>query len=603
MTKLISSFGICRNILLPILAAAVGLTGCGSSSNAPPASPPIPPPAPPLMVSGIVTDGPVFGGTIFVFTVADVLAALENVESAEDRLEALNAANSIGSVTRDPLDEDQYEFMVPPEHANTPVFFVFDNTDAEDDTFKDTPPNLAAVVMLGDAGSVQRVNVSLQTTLIALQVLAALDPDGDGIIVDNAAIATAIDDATANVLSAFAKDALGRDLNPVDFDPVSHEDDDEVHGASSVLGFLLRVIAAIESASFDDILSAIAADIADGLLDGVIPVNLAPTPEMEALAAAISDIASFGSDDDIDVFAVGPCSSAAVAMKRACSVDTADDLFEGRAICTDIADDADRVDCLADVDLDVAEKGDECDEVFDARLALCETLGDAAHEPAFGEDFAANFVDPLDIGGAVAVNPWFPLVTGNHWLYLGDGESIEVLVTDETKLIDGITCVVVIDTASEDGVVVEITRDWYAQDVDGNVWYCGEIARNFEVFDGDVPQTPELVDIDGSWKAGRDGSEAGILLPFDPQVGDVFRQEVAYGEAEDAVEILSITADEAAPGAACAADCLMTADFTPLEPGVLEHKFYVPGIGLIVEVDTETGDRVELDTFTPGPPP
>ena len=156
--------------------------------------------------------------------------------------------------------------------------------------------------------------------------------------------------------------------------------------------------------------------------------------------------------------------------------------------------------------------------------------------------------------------------------------------------------------ASEDGEVVEITQDWYAQDLDGNVWYCGEIARNFEIFAGDAPATPELVDIDGSWKAGRDGSEPGVLLPFDPQVGDVFRQEVSYGEAEDVVKIVSITASEMAPGGACAGNCLLTEDFTPLEPGVVENKYYVQGTGLIVEVNPDTGERVELAMFTPGTP-
>ena len=175
---------------------------------------------------------------------------------------------------------------------------------------------------------------------------------------------------------------------------------------------------------------------------------------------------------------------------------------------------------------------------------------------------------------------------------------IEVVVTSETKLIDGVTCVVVIDTASEEDVVVEITRDWYAQDLAGNVWYCGEIARNFEVFEGDDPETPELVDIDGSWKAGRDDSEPGILLPFSPQVGDVIRQEVSYGEAEDVIRIESLTETESSEAASCDGNCLMTADFTPLEPGVLENKFYAPGIGLIVEVNPEEGERVELVEFS-----
>jgi hypothetical protein len=288
-------------------------------------------------------------------------------------------------------------------------------------------------------------------------------------------------------------------------------------------------------------------------------------------------------------------------MQQACAVDAVDDLFEGTAICTDIFDAGDRADCMADVEAELAEKEDECDATFDARLQLCEELGDAPHDPAFGAGFAATFVDPLAIGDTVTPNPWLPLVQGNRWVYAGDGESIEVEVTGETKLIDGITCIVVVDTASEDGVVVEITRDWYAQDTAGNVWYCGEIAKNFEVFDGDDPETPELVDIDGSWKSGRDGAEAGMLLPFEPQVGEIIRQEVAYGEAEDVIRIESVTESESAPGGACDGDCLMTTDFTPLEPDVEENKFYAPGIGLIVEVDVETGDRVELAEFFSAP--
>ena len=279
-------------MLLIISGAAIGFAAC-SSSNAPPVTPPAPPPPPaPLTIAGVVTDGPVFGGTLFAFVAADVQAALDSVDPDGDRLAALNAASAIGAVTRDPAEEDQYLLIVPAEFANTVVFFVFDNTDAEDDTFKDTPANLESVVMLGAAGTVHRVNISLQTTLIAQQVRAALDADGDGTIIDDAAIRTAIDDATANVLSAFATDSLGRDLYPADFDPISHDDDDEVHAASSAVGFLLRTAASVEDVSFDEIVAALAADAADGMLDGVIPVSLAPTTEMEALAAAVSDIAS-----------------------------------------------------------------------------------------------------------------------------------------------------------------------------------------------------------------------------------------------------------------------------------------------------------------------
>ena len=118
-----------------------------------------------------------------------------------------------------------------------------------------------------------------------------------------------------------------------------------------------------------------------------------------------------------------------------------------------------------------------------------------------------------------------------------------------------------------------------------------------ESFEGDDPEEIELVDIDGSWKSGRDGSEAGILLPFTPVEGDVIRQEVSFGEAEDVIEILSITASESSAGGSCNGDCLQTADTTPLEPDAEENKYYAPGIGLIVEVDIETGDRVDMIEF------
>jgi len=587
-----------KTSLLAVWIAA-GLAGCGNSSN--PAAPPLPPPPPPptsMNVTGVVTDGPVSGGSLFLFAAADVQGALDSIDPGGERLAGLNAAPAIVSLTRNPADGDQYTLTVPAERANQAAFLIFDNTDAEDAAFADTPPNLESVAILGDAGTVQRVNVSLQTTLIAQLVRVQLDPDGDGTIIDDAAIAMAIDDATASIVSAFATDALGRDLYPGGFNPVDHDDDAEVHAASAAIGSLIRAAGFLEGATFDEVVQVLAMDAADGALDGSIPVDLAPTPEQEALAASISDVSAAGSDRDIAVYAVGPCSSAAVAMQQACSANIADDFFQRMAVCSDTLDDIDRVACETGVDAAVEEQVAECDDIFAARLQLCEDLGDAAHDPAFGAGYAAGFVNPLDIGVTVEPNPWFPLVTGNRWVYEGDAESIEVEVTDETKLVDGITCIVVTDTASEDGVVVEMTRDWYAQDVDGNVWYCGEIARNYESFDADEPPTPELVDIDGSWKAGRDRAEPGILLPHAPEVDAVIRQEVAYGIAEDFVRIGSVTASESAPGGACNGDCLMTTDLTPLEPDAEENKFYAPGIGLIVEIDVTTGDRVELIEFS-----
>jgi len=302
------------------------------------------------------------------------------------------------------------------------------------------------------------------------------------------------------------------------------------------------------------------------------------------------------------------CSAAARSLHLACGFDVREEDFISRAGCISTNDAARADECLEEISEERDEEVEECDDVFSARLELCELLDDAPHAVDFGEEFADNFVDPRDIGGSVVPNPWFPLVAGNHWVYEGtsvdedDGEevteTITVTVTDKVKMIQGILCVVVQDTAEEDEEIVESTDDWFAQDVDGNVWYCGEISQNFEFFDGDEPEEAELVDIDGSWKSGREDARAGMLLPFAPVVGQVFRQELLITDAEDAVEILSLEGTESTPAAACNSTCLVTKDFTPLEPDVEENKYYLSGVGLIVETDLESGERVELIEFT-----
>ncbi len=313
-----------------------------------------------------------------------------------------------------------------------------------------------------------------------------------------------------------------------------------------------------------------------------------------------------GSDGDFPA-----CSKSAWVLKSACNFGVADDFLKGKAICLNIGNADEREECLADIREQWRDGFVECGEVFQARLEVCDEIGEARYDPPFGSDHADNFVDPIDIGNGVAPNPYFPLVTGNQWVYeatfLDDEgeevtETITVKVTDKTKLIDGITCVVVNDVVEEDGDLIEDTDDWYAQDLEGNVWYCGEIAENFETFEGDDPEEPELVDIDGSWKASRDGAKAGILFPAVPQVGDVIRQEVAWGDAEDVIEILSVTGSESTEaGFSCVNTCLVTRDFSPLDPGVDENKYYVPGLGLIVEVKPGTDERLELVEFTSSP--
>jgi hypothetical protein len=291
--------------------------------------------------------------------------------------------------------------------------------------------------------------------------------------------------------------------------------------------------------------------------------------------------------------APGICTRTADVLFLACHEQARQDQFVAGAVCLqERADERDA--CFEDAREERAEAREECREVRAARRDVCDLVGERRYDPAFDPD---TFVDPREIGASVAPNPYFPLVPGATWTWEGGDEVITDAVTTDTKLVAGVRCVVVRDVVEVDGVIVEITDDWFAQDVDGNVWYCGESVRNFEVFAGDAPPTPELVDVDGSFKVGVDRARPGVIVPIDPVPGDAYRQEFALGNAEDVAEVLSVTGTETAPAASCTGTCLVTRELTPLEPDSDETKVYAPGVGLILEIDDE-GNRVELVEFS-----
>jgi hypothetical protein len=228
-------------------------------------------------------------------------------------------------------------------------------------------------------------------------------------------------------------------------------------------------------------------------------------------------------------------------------------------------------------------------------------VGEGRYDPSFDpEDFEDDFND-ID-----HPNRYFPLRIGNRWDYRSATETITTEILDQTKLIEGVTCIVSRDRVFEGADLIENTDDWFAQADDGNVWYCGEEVKNLESFDGDHPRRPELVSIDGSFKAGRDGDKPGIIFPADPRRGDIHREEFSVGNAEDLAEVLSANysfgqdpvLDQLVPPALarllCHNDCVVTRNFTPIEPGAIERKFYAPGIGLFLEVTPSTQEVIRL---------
>ncbi|MCL4791895.1 MAG: hypothetical protein KJ040_07570 [Gammaproteobacteria bacterium] len=295
-----------------------------------------------------------------------------------------------------------------------------------------------------------------------------------------------------------------------------------------------------------------------------------------ALAGQSASAGGFGYSDRT-------CSRTAAAAFSACLYEVLDDFWIDNGKCKNHADPDERADCLSDIRSAPREGHRECRAQKNARVDLCNELGEAPYDPPFEP---AMFVNPADIGGSVAPNPWLPIIAGQTRIYEDGEETVTVTVTGDIKTISGVPCAVVRDIVEEDGEVIEDTQDWFAQDLLGNVWYCGEAVQDFE--DG------ELVSLDGSFKAGVDGAKPGILMKAAPAVGDVYRQEFDLGNAEDAAEVLSLNGTATTPAASCSGTCIITRDFTPLEPEVLEHKYYAPGIGLILEVKPGTDERLEL---------
>lgn len=194
-------------------------------------------------------------------------------------------------------------------------------------------------------------------------------------------------------------------------------------------------------------------------------------------------------------------------------------------------------------------------------------------------------IDPANFVREVT-NPYFPLVPGTKRIYEAETEEgterIEVAVTRHKKKVMGVRCTVVRDTVTLNGEVIEDTYDWFAQDVEGNVWYMGEASVEME--DG------AIVSAFGSWEAGVDCAKPGIIMKAHPKVGDEYRQEYYKCIAEDMGRVLALGESvEVEYGAFD--DCLKTADFTPLDPNANEEKFYAPGIGHILTL--EGGKRAE----------
>ncbi len=198
-------------------------------------------------------------------------------------------------------------------------------------------------------------------------------------------------------------------------------------------------------------------------------------------------------------------------------------------------------------------------------------------------------IDPANFVAAVD-NPYFTLKPGAVFTYetkTDEGtERIEVAVTDETKVVAGVTTTVVRDRVWLDNVLIEDTRDFYAQDDSGTVWYFGEEVDNYE--------EGALKDHAGSWEAGVDGAKAGVIMEADPVAGDTYRQEYYRGKAEDMADVVATDLTVTVP-VGTYEGCLQTRDWSTVETALNEYKYYCPDVGfMVLEEPVGGGERTQL---------
>lgn len=200
-------------------------------------------------------------------------------------------------------------------------------------------------------------------------------------------------------------------------------------------------------------------------------------------------------------------------------------------------------------------------------------------------------------------NQYWPLISGTSFVYAAETEDgcevNEVTVTSSIKVnfdepYDTIAALEVEDLewlsegCDDEYVLMEKTTDRYAQDDDGNIWYMGEDTLAYD--DEENCLTDE-----GGWEPGVDDAEAGIVMLDNPKKGRAYQQEYLEDEAEDMGKVLNLNVTVELESFGPFTDCLKTKEWTPLERGHVEHKFYCPVGGGLMLINELHGKTVRVE--------
>ena len=239
------------------------------------------------------------------------------------------------------------------------------------------------------------------------------------------------------------------------------------------------------------------------------------------------------------------------------------------------------------------------------RTTLFGTIGVAAISavPFRAAEAPSNppvFSNPLSI-----TNPYHPFVPGRvkhletqqgHT----DAEATDVYLTATRTFAWNGTFVathILEETALENGVIVEISENYFAQADDGTVYYFGEVV--------DIYENGVVVGHGGSWLLGgptqpgdpaetATASNPNVFMPANPRVGDVFKPEDLVPFVDETDVIVKAGLNVSTPGGRFT-NCIQINESSQLSPST-ETKWYAPGIGVIKV--KEHGEVLVLDAVS-----
>jgi hypothetical protein len=155
-----------------------------------------------------------------------------------------------------------------------------------------------------------------------------------------------------------------------------------------------------------------------------------------------------------------------------------------------------------------------------------------------------------------------------------DPEPTKTVTLDIGGVRTDVVTRVIVENETKGGLQSEVSRNYFAICKSTNsVMYFGE---EVDIYD-DTGTT--VVSHEGSWEAGVNGAQPGIMMPATILLGGKYFQEVAPAVAMDRAEIRSISEAVQVP-AGNFTNCLKTRETTSLAPGV-EFKFYAPNVGIV----------------------